>query len=144
MPKIQSEILIEGSSRSLYKFTQDYNIRLNWDPFLREARLLDGATVVRIGVRAWCVAKSGIGMETEYVFLREPNIVAIKMTKGPYFLKNFAGSWRFIEISKCTTKVIFRYYFFSRYKFLEPVLKYILNKEMQKRLKNLKRKFEMN
>ena len=69
--------------RELFRLTQDYDHRLDWDPFLKEARLVGGAQTAGIGVRAWCVAKSGLGMETEYVSFNPPKTVAVKMTKGP-------------------------------------------------------------
>lgn len=142
MPIIQSEIMICGNYQSLYNFTQDYNKRLQWDPFLKEAKLMGEINAVKIGARAWCVSKMGIGMETEYVFVQEPIVVAVKMTKGPLILKNFAGSWRFIEIDESITKVIFRYHFSSRFKVIDPVIHYFLHREMKKRLLYMKRKFE--
>jgi hypothetical protein len=92
MPTIQSEIVVRVNNKMLFNLTQDYCIRLKWDPFLREARLLGEATEIGIGVRAWCVARIGIGMETEYVFINKPNVVSIKMTSGPNIFKQFAVS----------------------------------------------------
>ncbi|WEK56052.1 MAG: SRPBCC family protein [Candidatus Cohnella colombiensis] len=142
MPNIQSEIIILGDKTALFNLTQNYNIRLNWDPFLKEARLIGPKNEVKIGTRALCVSKSGIGMEIEYIFVQEPQVAAMKMTKGPFILKSFAGSWRFIKIDDFSTRVIFRYHFSSRFKTLEPILKIIFNNQMKKRLKELKMKFE--
>src|SRR5581483_7217601 len=95
MPTFEAAIDIHASADALFDLTQDYARRLDWDPFLKEARLVDRAAVPAVGVRAWCVARTGLGMETEYVSFRRPHVVAVKMTRGPRILKSFAGSWRF-------------------------------------------------
>ena len=51
----------------LFELMQDYDRRLAWDEFLSKAELVGGAKASALGVRAWCVDKSGRGMETEYV-----------------------------------------------------------------------------
>ena len=115
---------------------------MNWDPFLKEARLLGDVSEVTKGVRAWCVSKLGIGMEAEYVFVQKPKVAAVKMTKGPLILKSFSGSWRYIEVDNSKTNIIFRYHFTSRIKVFEPIMQYIFKIQMMKRLFVFKRKFE--
>jgi hypothetical protein len=82
----------------LFDLTQDYSHRLDWDPFLKEARLLDGAERPGVGVRAWCVARNGLGMETRYVSFNPPGACAVEMTRGPWFFRSFSGSWRFDRV----------------------------------------------
>src|SRR4029079_8486839 len=94
MPTFEQSIEIHATSAELFRLTQDYNHRLDWDPFLKDARLVNGAQAAGIGVRAWCVAKSGLGMETEYVSFNPPKTVAVKMTKGPAIIGSFARSRR--------------------------------------------------
>jgi hypothetical protein len=65
MPTFEHSLLIHGDRAALFALTQDYQRRLTWDPFLSEARLLGGAVRAAVGVRAWCVAWHGLGMETE-------------------------------------------------------------------------------
>lgn len=72
--------------------------------------MLGGATEADVGVRAYCVAHSGFGMETEYVSFNPPHACAVKMTRGPRLLDTFAGAWRFEEQSPGRTRVIFRYH----------------------------------
>jgi hypothetical protein len=60
-------IVIVATPGELFALTQDYALRLAWDPFLRSAKLLDGAASAGVGVRSYCVARNGLGMETEYV-----------------------------------------------------------------------------
>ncbi len=68
-------IEVEAEPDILFDLTQDYAHRLDWDPFLREARLLEGADSPGIGVRAWCVAHNGLGMETRYITFNPPGLV---------------------------------------------------------------------
>ena len=69
----------------------------------------DGADEPGVGVRALCVDRNGTAMETEYVSFNPPRAVAIKMTRGPWFLESFAGSWRFEEVKPGQTRVGFYY-----------------------------------
>ena len=64
-------------------------------PFPPVGPLLGDAHHAGVGVRAVCVAKSGWAMETEYVSFSPPRTTAVKMTRGPWFLDSFAGSWHF-------------------------------------------------
>jgi ribosome-associated toxin RatA of RatAB toxin-antitoxin module len=101
-------IMIDAGAAELFHLSQDYDRRLEWDPFLQSASLI-GAREASVGVRALCVARSGWAMETEYVSFNPPRATAVKMTRGPWFLSSFAGSWRFEEIEPGRTRVGFRY-----------------------------------
>ncbi len=109
--RFEYSAVIEGTPDHLFRLTQDYDRRLEWDPFLREARLLGGASTPAVGVRAWCVSRLGLGMETEYVSFNPPKVVAVKMTRGPRLLELFAGAWEFAPIGEDKTRVSFRYSF---------------------------------
>jgi Polyketide cyclase / dehydrase and lipid transport len=76
MPTFEATIEIRADANALFDLTQDYDRRLDWDPFLKQARLVGGATAAGVGVRAWCVARSGLGMETEYVSFQRPQVAA--------------------------------------------------------------------
>src|SRR5262249_27259246 len=112
MPVITCAVDIAAPAADLFALSQDYRHRLRWDPFLREARLLDGAESAAVGVHAWCVAHNGLGMETVYVSYQPPTVVAVKMTRGPCIISSFAGSWRFTErpsrAGPLHTRVVFR------------------------------------
>ena len=102
-------IVIDADPAALFRLTQDYDRRLEWDPFLRSARLIGDAREPGVGVRALCVAKNGWAMETEYASFSPPWVTAVKMTRGPWFLERFAGAWHFEEIAPGRTRVDFRY-----------------------------------
>jgi ribosome-associated toxin RatA of RatAB toxin-antitoxin module len=135
-------ITIGASPGELFALTQDYARRLEWDPFLKSAELRHGAPAAGVGVRAYCVAQSGLGMETEYVSFNPPRACAVKMTRGPRLLACFAGSWRFEELSPGRTRVGFRYHLRARPRWLSwlltPVLAWIFAGNTRKRLVALK------
>lgn len=143
---IEQSIVIRATSEALFALTQDYARRLEWDPFLRSAQLANGAQAAGVGVRAYCVSRSGFGMETEYVSFNPPRATAVKMTRGPWFLSSFAGSWRFEETLPGQTLVSFRYQLAAWPAWLSwlttPLLSSVFAWEMRKRLQALQRAVE--
>jgi hypothetical protein len=146
MPTFESSVRIRAGRAALFALTQDYGRRLLWDPFLVEARLLGGTTEPAVGVRAWCVAWYGLGMETEYVSYTPPRLAAVRMTRGPAILAAFAGSWRFEEAGRGTTRVVFRYHLKARPRWLrallDPLLAAAFAHDTRARLRALKRAAE--
>jgi ribosome-associated toxin RatA of RatAB toxin-antitoxin module len=142
--KFTESILIDEKAENVFDFTQDYNKRLKWDTFLKKADLIEGATTADKGVKAYCVAKNGLGMVTEYVTYNRTKVTAIKMTEGPFMFKSFLGSWTFKEISNDKTEVIFLYSFSLKFPFniLTKYIKTILQKNVQQRLIDLKYSIE--
>jgi ribosome-associated toxin RatA of RatAB toxin-antitoxin module len=140
----EDSVLICASAESLFRLTQDYTRRLEWDPFLKVATLVGGAVEPGVGVRAWCVAKSGFGMETEYVSFDPPRRTAVRMTKGPLFLRKFSGSWVFREEPNGQTRVTFRYHVVARPKWLGKFLGGRFEKDTTRRLLALKRFCELD
>lgn len=138
----EQSILINASPAELFNLTQDYSRRLQWDPFLKSAEIVGEAKAAGVGVRAYCVAHSGLGMETEYVSFNPPRTCAVKMTKGPQLIEKFAGSWHFEEVSPGLSRVGFRYYLKARPWWLSwlltPVLAWVFTRDTRKRLVALK------
>jgi hypothetical protein len=138
----EQSIEIAAPSDALFTLTQDYGRRLEWDPFLKSAELLGGVAEAGVGARAWCVARSGLGMETEYVSFNPPRACAVKMTRGPWLIGSFAGSWRFEEVSPGRTRVGFRYHLQARPRWLSwlltPVMGWFFARDTRKRLAALK------
>lgn len=137
--KFTEAIIIDDIAERVFDFTQDYSNRLKWDTFLKRADLIDGATIADKGVKAYCVAKNGIGMETEYVTFNRPKVTAIKMTKGAFMFTSFLGSWTFKEIEN-KTEVIFLYTFTFRFPFnlFTNIIKHNLQNNVRQRLIDLK------
>jgi ribosome-associated toxin RatA of RatAB toxin-antitoxin module len=139
-------IVIDAPAPLLFDLSQDYTRRLQWDPFLRSARLLNGADEPGVGVRALCVDRNGTAMETEYVSYNPPRAVAVKMTRGPWFLDSFAGSWRFEEIKPGQTRVGFCYSLSAHPRWLSwmlnPILRRVFARDTRRRLSALKEAVE--
>ena len=136
--RFEHSAVVDAAPEVVFALTQDYSARLKWDPFLRQAVLLNGATEPGVGVRAWCVARSGIGMETEYVSFTPPRIVAVKMTRGPKILETFGGAWEFTPTDDSRTKVTFRYQLRARPRWLawliEPLARWWFSRETRLRV----------
>lgn len=144
--KSSTTIEIAGYPEQVFDLSQDYLNRLQWDPFLKTADLLDGATSPGVGVRARCTSKSGWNMETEYVSFNRPHTTAVKMTRGPWFLLSFAGSWHFVEVSPGVTAVTFTYLLRAKPSWLSwimtPLLTRAFANDTKKRLIALKNAIE--
>jgi hypothetical protein len=101
-----------------------------------------GADEAGLGVRIVCVSRSGWSMETEYISFHPPRTVAIKMTRGPWFLSRFAGSWRFDEIEPGRTRVGLAYSLASRPRalawLLDPILARSFAQDTRARLRALR------
>jgi ribosome-associated toxin RatA of RatAB toxin-antitoxin module len=138
--KFTEKIIVNRNQVSVFDFSQDYQKRLTWDTFLKRAELINGADSAGIGIKAYCVAHNGMGMETEYVSFNRPKVTAIKMTKGPYMFKSFLGSWTFRELAQEQTEVIFLYAFELRFPFniFNPLIRKNLQTNVKQRLADLK------
>ena len=138
----EEAIVIKSTPAALFRLSQDYDRRLEWDPFLRSAKLLGNAHQAGVGVRAVCVAKTGWAMETEYVSFNPPRTTAVKMTRGPWFLDRFSGSWHFDEVEPGHTSVSFRYNLQARPRWvawlLMPIVARTFARDTRQRLEGLK------
>lgn len=109
MSNLTYEVEINSTLEKVYEISQDYSQRYDWDPFPETIEFLGDATTIDIGARVKIVAKSGFKMEVEFVQVSPPEVTAIKMVKGPYILKTFAGSWLFKALPGGNTQAIFKY-----------------------------------
>jgi hypothetical protein len=134
----EQSVVIAAPPAGLFALTQDYARRLEWDPFLRSAELLGGAAAAGVGVRAYCVAHNGLGMETEHVSFNPRRTTAVKMTRGPRLIDRFAGCWTFAEVAPGLTRVGFRYYLRARPRrlawLLTPILAWVFPRDTRRRL----------
>ena len=138
----EQSIVVSAPRPFLFSLTQDYSRRLDWDPFLKSADLVGGATRAAVGVRALCVARNGLSMETEYVSFEPPRVAAVKMTSGPWIIARFAGSWRFDEVGPSETRITFEYHLVARPRalnwLLTPIVGRVFARDTRKRLVALK------
>lgn len=142
MANVEHAVDIEASPETVYQISQDYSVRYSWDPFPEKIELLHGATVIAKGVRAFVVAKTGLRMEVVFIQVSPPTTAAIKMIKGPFFLKAFAGSWVFRLNGSGGTAAKFIYAIKSKWWALPWVTDYVaswyFSNAVKKRLNGLK------
>ena len=145
MRSIEAAIDVRASPEAVFDLLHDYAQRLEWDPFLKEASLLDGAQAAGLGVKTRCTARNGFGglaMETVYVSFDRPKVAAVKMTKGPAVLETFAASLRQEDVGSGTTRVTYRFHFSTRPRWLrvlaDPIASVLFRREVRQRLLALK------
>ncbi len=140
----EESIEIATDPEAVFDLIHDYARRLEWDPFLKEARLLD-RPIASVGATCRCVARNtfgGLAMEAVYVSYDRPNVAAVKMVKGPVILESFAATLRQDRVSENRTRVTYRYNFETRPAWLRPFLNIVCSRvfasEVRNRLKHLK------
>jgi polyketide cyclase/dehydrase/lipid transport protein len=145
MRSLEAAIEIRASPEAVFDLIHDYARRLEWDPFLKEACLLEGAEAAGLGVKTRCTARngfSGLAMETVYVSFDRPKVAAVRMTSGPAVLETFAASLRQENLEVGLTRVIYRFNFSMRPRWLgaiaDPIASVLFRREMRRRLKALK------
>jgi hypothetical protein len=146
---LEAAIDVQAAPEVVFDLIHDYPARLAWDPFLKEARLLDGAESAAVGVKALCTAKAGFGgfaMETVYVSFDRPRVAAVRMTSGPRLLETFAASLRQDPVDGGATRVTYRFHCATSPRWLrgllDPIAGALFLREVRGRLRALKRHLE--
>lgn len=134
MPTINSSTFIKKTQEEVYNLSQDYSLRLEWDPFLKEIDLLNDAKFSKKGVQVRVKSKDNLSMTVEYIFVNSPKSVAMNMISGPFYFEKFAGSWKFEQFSENLTRASFRYNFKIKNYCLPFILNYFVNKSLQKNM----------
>ena len=111
MKTIKHQLEIHCSQEAVFDLTQNYSKRLDWDPYLVEAYLLEGEKHAAIGVKSLCKNHSGLAMVTQYISFNRPHVAAVTMIKGPWLLKKFSGAWNVKYLSKNHSMLVFTYHF---------------------------------
>ncbi|MFQ5903417.1 MAG: SRPBCC family protein [Candidatus Binatia bacterium] len=145
MPRVSTSEVINRTCGEVFDLIHDYGRRLEWDTLLRKAQLLHGAEKAAKGVRSLCVGKwvvGGIALETEYVSYERGKVAAVKMTNHPLFFGTFTATLRHESLNDSQSKVTYIYNFRAKPKWMawlfEPIMNYLLLKEIKSRLKALK------
>lgn len=109
MARIEFQVDIKAPVEMVYHVSQDYAVRYKWDSFPENIMMLNGAQKIEKGVHVVVTAKNGLKMEVEFVQVLPPTTATIKMTKGPFFLRSFSGSWifKFKSSGETTAKFVY-------------------------------------
>jgi len=142
MPHVTVETLVAAAAEDVFAVSQDYDARLEWDPFLRDLRFVNGSGP-GIGRRVWVKARSGIEMTAEYVVYRSPELVGVKMIDGPAIFRTFGATWRFTPEGASRSRITFQYSFTLKRWTLPPIshriAEWIFRRDMRKRIEALRR-----
>lgn len=141
MALIERRLLIAAPRARVYDISQDYAVRYDWDPFPEKIEFIGDLQGLQRGARVRVIARNGLRMEVQFVQLAPPKRAAIVMTQGPFFLRQFAGSWVFQQQGPGHTLAIFRYRLeISRWALpwlLEPLACWYFGRTVQARLAGL-------
>src|SRR3546814_13589041 len=92
MPQVTASVVVPIDPATAFAVSQTTgDLRLRWDPFIREQHFLDGAALPGKGVRTMTKARVGPRMVSEYVSYRPPTNVGMTMVEGPWFFASFGG-----------------------------------------------------
>ena len=141
MPTVEDSITIRAPREAIFALSQDYGLRLEWDPFVRALRFPNGETEAAQNVSVWVRAKNGLTMTVKFTTFQPPERVAMTMTEGPFIFTHFAGTWRFEQRDEAETLVTFRYGFQCRRllaPLLTPLVRRVFQKDVHDRLVALK------
>lgn len=148
MKTIKRSIKISLSQNDVFEVTQNYQIRLEWDSYLNEARLLGKSQSAGIGAKSYCKNKLGMIMVSKYISYKSPDVAAVKMIKGPRVLKKFSGAWNVKSDGVKASLITFTYNYELNgniiNKLFGPISAFIFGWEMKIRLSNLKKYCERN
>ncbi|CAN5533900.1 hypothetical protein BH10ACT7_BH10ACT7_05340 [soil metagenome] len=124
MPVVESVAIVPVPVATAFAVSQTTgDIRLRWDPFIRNQHFLDGAVLPGTGVKTLTVHRLGLRMVSEYVSYHPPTNVGMKMVTGSWFFERLAGGWRFdpVEGDPGSTRAVWKYNFACRPKWLAPL-----------------------
>ena len=145
MPRGTHSIEIAASPQAVFDVNHNYDLRLQWDSMLSEARLLDGANVAAAGARSRCVGNwkcFWLPIESTYVTFESGKVAAVKMTNQPLFFLEFAATLRHEDLGVSRSRVFYIYHFKSKPRWLsflfEPIMNFSLKREVERRLHALK------
>jgi len=150
---VACSVEIEASCEAVFDVIHDYGIRLRWDTLLSKACIVDeGVAEAGLGVKTLCVGRAAfgkVGVETVYVSFQRGRVAAVKMTRGPWFLGDFAASMVHAAIPSSAgerSRVTYNLRIAARPRWLRfvmnPVLGFVFRVETGRRLAGLKRYVE--
>ncbi|MDN5896153.1 MAG: SRPBCC family protein [Nocardioides sp.] len=143
MPQVSARAIVPVSPETAFAVSQTTGeLRLRWDPFIRQQHFLDGATAPDKGVRTFTRARVGPRMVSRYVSWRPPTSVGMTMVEGPWFFATFGGGWRFTaydgEPPVGGTEAVWKYTYSIRPTWLrfvaEPIGQWLLGREIRARI----------
>jgi hypothetical protein len=126
MPIIEYALNVHAPQAEVYRISQDYEVRFDWDPFPDRLEMVGGGDyTARVGGRVFIRSKLGMEMVVEFVQVKPPECAAVKMVSGPSLLEKFAGSWIFEDLGGGVTQARFRYLIHVRNSIFRPLVEFV-------------------
>ena len=143
MALIEYSLEIDAPITTVWRVSQDYAVRYDWDPFPENIEVVgDAAQPLQRGTQVLVHSKLGMHMRVEFVQVSPPERAAIAMVDGPWFLSRFAGSWIFQATAPQQSIARFRYTVVAAPRWLrwliEPAAAMYFTHVVKKRLAGLK------
>ena len=143
MAIVEASVRIAAPVSQVYRISQDYAVRYDWDPFPDHIEVVGQATdALRVGTQVRITSKLGMHMLVQFVQLQPPERAAVTMLSGPWMLAKFAGSWIFLDDANGQTQARFRYTVVTRPAMLrwliEPLAVAYFERVVHRRLAGLK------
>jgi uncharacterized protein YndB with AHSA1/START domain len=143
MATIDTQMTIAAPIARVYRVSQDYAVRYDWDPFPENIAVVSGdANDLTVGTQVRIKSKLGLSMLVEFVQVQPPSRAAVTMIQGPWFLDKFAGAWNFKELTANTTAARFTYTIKAKPALLrfviEPIARRYFARVVAQRLAGLK------
>jgi hypothetical protein len=145
MPRTSHSVEIGAPCQVVFDTVHDYQRRLAWDRMLSKATLLAGARTAGLGVRSLCVGtwrSAFLAVETEYVSFEPGRVAAVKLTNRPAFFNSFAATIKHEPLGERRSLTTYIYSFHARPQLLasalEPLMKWMLDREIRARLRALR------
>lgn len=149
MRRGQAQIEFSASCEHVFALVHDYERRLEWDSMLSQAYLLDGAVAAGLGVSSRCVGtwRGGfLALDTIYIRFEQGRLAAVRLANRPPFFAAFAASMRHRSLANGRSELIYTYSFRARpallAPLLEPIMAYLLQREICTRLESLRHYLE--
>jgi hypothetical protein len=150
MPHGTVSDVIPATSADVFRLLHDYDRRLEWDTLLQAAYLTDGYREAQLGATSVCQGRTylgGMALKTVYVTFRPPEIAAVKMLNRPPFFETFAATIRHRDLDAGRSAIQYTFTFTARPRWLRfllhPLMKWAFTLETRKRLRALRRYFEI-
>lgn len=145
MPALGSVTHIDAPIGAVFDLSQNFELRLEWDPLLREAIFVRGSAAAS-GSRVRLRYASGMTTTIEYFGFKRPSAIATKMVRGPRYFRQLVTNWHFRVLESGGTEVTFKCIYEARYRWLgwlvDPLVFSAISRSNRKRLNGLKRGVE--
>lgn len=146
MSVVTRSAVVSGTSEEVFDLTQDYSMRGAWDRFPESYELESASGKPEPGAIVHIRAKNGHRMTVRYVSFNRPRAAAMTMVSGPWFIREFAGTWQFKPAGPGQTEVTFIYRVVAGPRWLawlvQPLLDWSFGRHSVQRLRGLGRHAE--